>query len=200
MTEDLIDKSRLDSMPESTEVIVMVDKDDNEVGTCTRKEMRQFNKWHRTTCTVLLSNIGEEVEVIYHVRSMDKVYCPGYNDLAFGGVVTVGESYIDNAIRETQEECGLLLTEDHLTELSKFSFDDELLRCHYRLYVALYNGPLDKLVPQPGEVDEIRRVPLSSFDELLKTAKFTRSCSWIVPLLHDFVKQGRVSAMKEASM
>ncbi|KAK1936881.1 putative hydrolase, NUDIX family protein [Babesia divergens] len=37
-------------MPESTEVIVMVDKDDNEVGTCTRKEM-----WDRTAITVVIS-------------------------------------------------------------------------------------------------------------------------------------------------
>ncbi|GIX62034.1 nucleoside diphosphate hydrolase [Babesia caballi] len=194
---DLIDRSRLDSMAEATEVVIMVDKDDKEIGTCTRKEMRQFNKWHRTSCTVLLSNNGAEVEVIYHVRSMEKVYCPGYNDLAFGGVVTLGESYVENAIRETCEECGLRVSEEHLREIGQYSRDEESLRCHYKLYVALYNGPLDRLTPQPGEVDEIKRVPLSKIDELMKSEKFTRSCTWMASLVKEFVKEGGITTLKE---
>nr|BAN64163.1 hydrolase, NUDIX family protein [Babesia bovis] len=199
-SDDLIDMSRLGSMADATEVVVMVDKDDNEIGTCTRKEMRQFNKWHRTSCTVLLSNSGSEVEVIYHIRSMKKVYCPGYRDLAFGGVVTVGESYIDNAIRETLEECGLRLSSEHLHELGQYKRDEQCLRCHYKLYVALYNGPLDKLTPQPGEVDEILRAPLSQIDELMSMEKFSRSCPWMASLVKDFVKDGGLNQLKEVTM
>ncbi|GFE52736.1 NUDIX family protein [Babesia ovis] len=198
--DDLIDISRLGSMADATEVIVMVDKDDNEIGTCTRKEMRQFNKWHRTSCTVLLSNNGPEVELIYHIRSKQKVYCPGYKDLAFGGVVTLGESYIDNAIRETHEECGLRLTAEHLKELGQYKRDEACLRCHYKLYVALYNGPLDKLTPQPGEVDEIIRTPLSKIDELLTTEKFSRSCPWMASLVKEFVAGGGISQLKEVQI
>ncbi|ORM42119.1 putative nudix hydrolase [Babesia sp. Xinjiang] len=197
---DMLDISRLGSMANATEVVVMVDKDDNEVGTCTRKEMRQFNKWHRTSCTVLLSNNGPEVEVIYHIRSKQKIYCPGYKDLAFGGVVTLGESYIENAIRETLEECGLRLSEEHLHELGTCKCDEPYLRYHYKLYVVLYNGPLDKLTPQPGEVDEIRRTPLSTLDDLLRTDKFSRSCPWIASRVKKFVDEGGLSKLKEAVM
>ncbi|CDR96298.1 hydrolase, NUDIX family protein, putative [Babesia bigemina] len=198
--DDVLDMSRLSSMAEATEVVLMVDKDDNEVGTCTRKEMRQFNKWHRTTCTVLLSTRGSEVEVIYHKRSSQKVYCPSYNDLAFGGVVTVGESYVDNALRETSEESGLSVSEENLYELGNYARDEECIRCHYKLFVALYNGPLDRLTPQPGEVDEIRSTPLSTIDELMKAEKFTSSCSWIIPRIKEFVKEGGISKLKEVSI
>ncbi|KAK2194386.1 bifunctional NUDIX hydrolase domain/NUDIX hydrolase-like domain superfamily [Babesia duncani] len=196
---DLVVKSRLDSMPDSTEVVIMVDKDDNEIGTCTRKEMRQFNKWHRTTCTVILAH-PQDPHVFYHVRDSVKEYCPGYYDLGFGGVVTVGESYLDNAMRETAEECGLTLEPEHLVELGSFSRDDEWVRCHYRVYVALYNGEPEQLIPQKGEVERIGKVKLSELEQMIETMKFTNSCETMFGFLKNFITSGKMSTLKEAKM
>ena len=40
-------------------------------------------------------------------RSFKKTYCPGWYDLATGGVMDIGETDQENAIREVEEEIGI---------------------------------------------------------------------------------------------
>ncbi|EDO07629.1 NUDIX hydrolase domain family protein [Babesia bovis T2Bo] len=185
---DTIDKARLDSIPQSTEVVVMVDKDDNEIGTCTRKEMRQFNKWHRATSTIILSNIDDPV-IYYQVRDEHKDYCPGYYDIGFGGVVTIGETYLDCALRETREESGIDFNEADLIEVAHIARDDVHVRCHYKLYVALYNGP-ETLDTTKADAKSIFTAKLADVDRLLEEHNFTTACELMLEPLKQFVNQG----------
>ncbi|UKJ88626.1 nucleoside diphosphate hydrolase [Theileria orientalis] len=195
----MIDKSKIDSMPNSTEVICMVDKDDKEVGSCTRKEMRLYNEWHRISSTVLLSN-PEDPHIFYHIRDLSKEYCPGYVDIAFGGVVSVGESYLENALREVHEECGLPLSEDNVVEIGYFPREDELVKCHYKVFVALFNGTAEDLAPQKGEVLYIKKIPLSQVEDLLKNSPHTKSCPKILHYVKHFVSEGRMANLNEAKI
>ncbi|BAM40844.1 nucleoside diphosphate hydrolase [Theileria orientalis strain Shintoku] len=195
----MIDKSKIDSMPNSTEVICMVDKDDKEVGSCTRKEMRLYNEWHRISSTVLLSN-PEDPHIFYHIRDLSKEYCPGYVDIAFGGVVSVGESYLENALREVHEECGLPLSEDNVVEIGYFPREDDLVKCHYKVFVALFNGTAEDLAPQKGEVLYIKKIPLSQVDDLLKNSPHTKSCPKILDYIKQFVSEGRMANLNEAKI
>ncbi|ORM42117.1 putative nudix hydrolase [Babesia sp. Xinjiang] len=195
---DTIDKTRLDSMPESTEVVVMVDKDDNEIGTCTRKEMRQFNKWHRATSTIILANC-EDPTIYYQVRDEQKDYCPGYYDLGFGGVVTIGESYLDCALRETREESGIDFTERDLIEVAYIARDDEHVRCHYKLYVALYDSSKKALDPTQGEARCIQTTKLADVDKLMEEHNFTKACKLLVEPLKKFVQDGGLEKLAALS-
>ena len=68
-------------------------------------EMRQNNLWHR--CTTIFTINGDKKFVVQK-RSMQKDYCPGYIDLAAGGIVGMAEEDIDkSAARELQEELGV---------------------------------------------------------------------------------------------
>ncbi|EKX73163.1 nucleoside diphosphate hydrolase [Theileria equi strain WA] len=195
----MIDKTKIESMPNSTEVICMVDKDNNEIGSCTRKEMRMYNEWHRTSATVVITG-PEDPHLFYHIRDMSKEYCPGYLDISFGGVVTVGESYLDNAMREVHEECGLCLSEENLIEIGSFSVDGEFIRCHYKLYVALFNGTAEDLIPQKGEIMYIKKASLPELEELLKENKHTESCHKILESLKVFIASGKISQLQEAKV
>ncbi|GFE52734.1 NUDIX family protein [Babesia ovis] len=190
---DTIDKTRLDSKPESTEVIVMVDKDDNEIGTCTRKEMRQFNKWHRATSTIILSNPKDPI-IYYQVRDEKKDYCPGYYDLGFGGVVTLGETYLDCALRETREESSIDFKEEDLIEVAYIARDDEHVRCHYKLYVALYNGP-ETIDHTKGDAKCIHTAKLSELDSLMEQHTFTTACKLLVEAFKKFVDEGGLAKL-----
>ena len=44
---------------------------------------------------------------------MTKDYCPGCYDLATGGVFSPGETKVDNAVRELEEETGLKVEDPH---------------------------------------------------------------------------------------
>ncbi|CDR96295.1 hydrolase, NUDIX family protein, putative [Babesia bigemina] len=211
---DTIDKTRLDSMPESTEVVVMVDKDDNEIGTCTRKEMRQFNKWHRATSTIILSN-PDEPTIYYQVRDDQKDYCPGYYDLGFGGVVTIGESYLDCALRETRDESGIDFSENDLVEVAYIARDDEHVRCHYKVYVyslfssldskhivkqvALYDGTPATNESEREDARCIKTALLSDVDKLMEQHNFTKACELLVGPLKRFVEEGGLAKLADST-
>ena len=64
---------------------------------------------------------------------MKKDYCPGYWDLATGGVVGAGEDDDENAKREVLEEVGI---KDHdLQKVSVIKFDGEKSKVFGNVYL-----------------------------------------------------------------
>lgn len=112
----------------------------------------------------------------------------------------MGESYLDNALREVHEECGLPLSEENLVEVGYFPRDDDQVKCHYKVFVALFNGSAEDLTPQKGEVLYIKKVPLSEADDLLKNSPHTKSCPKILEYVREFVARGRMAELVEARL
>ena len=71
-----------------------------------RRQVREHNLWYRSTSIFV---IDEKHRFCVNKRSFRKDYCPGWIDLAFGGLVGAEEmKNIDAAaLREAQEEMGL---------------------------------------------------------------------------------------------
>ena len=66
-----------------------MDDDDEFTGqVVTRQEMRQHNLLHRSTSIFVYD---EDYRFCINKRSRRKDYCPGWLDLAFGGIVGVEE-------------------------------------------------------------------------------------------------------------
>lgn len=75
---------------------------------------------------------------------MLKDYCPGFIDLAAGGVVGMEDTDVDeNAAREVEEELGIPYS-SHTKPcyLFKFPYSDSSTSAWQYVYYMLWNGPV----------------------------------------------------------
>ncbi|TNV73157.1 hypothetical protein FGO68_gene2666 [Halteria grandinella] len=130
------------------ELILVVDDQDQPMRSASRLEMRQNNLWHRSTS---IFTINEEQKFIVQKRSMNKDYCPGFIDLAAGGVVAFQDTDIDlSAARELEEELGI--TAPNPQYLFKFKYEDSNTRCWNYVYYQIWLG---KVIPQESEIEAL---------------------------------------------
>lgn len=73
--------------------------------------------WHRDVHVW----VTDGQNVLQQQRAWDKKIMPGAWDIAVGGHVAAGESYLDAAMRETEEELGLRLTRERFIPAGKLS-------------------------------------------------------------------------------
>lgn len=118
------------------ELVEIVDRENNSLGAVTRAIMRQQNLIHRASYILVFNRKGE---LFIQKRTMTKDIYPGYWDLAAGGVVLTGESYMDSALRELQEELGV--TGVRLRHLFDQYFEDDRNRVWGRIYTCTSEGP-----------------------------------------------------------
>ena len=120
-----------------------------------RAVMRRDRLRHRCTYIVV---VDPDDRLAVHRRAAWKDVWPSRWDLAFGGVVGVGEDWADAAARELAEEAGIVVPASSLTELGRGDYDDADVSVLGRVYLARSNGPFT--FPD-GEVAEDDRVPLA---------------------------------------
>lgn len=120
----------------ASELVDVVDADDNVIGRVTRAEMRRQKLRHRVTYILVFNSRGQ---LFVHQRSATKDVYPSYYDVAVGGVVAAGESYDDGARRELFEEIGVSLQP---RSMLAFQYEDADTRINARVYSCAYDGPL----------------------------------------------------------
>src|SRR3954451_20404144 len=87
------------------ELLDIVDEEDHVLSVAARRKVLDEYHIHRA---VMFFVFDREGNVFVNKRSATKEIYPGYWSIAFGGHVLSGESYEAAAIREVQEETGLL--------------------------------------------------------------------------------------------
>jgi len=144
----------------ASEIVEIVDKDNNVLKPCVRSKMRAERLIHRATYAFVKTSTNH-----YYVqkRSAIKDYCPGFFDPTPGGVVAAGESYEITNEREIEEEMGISNTPSK--HCFTFYYEDEKLRCWGDAWEVVYDGPLRL---QKEEVDS---VSLMSMEEILKRSE-----------------------------
>ena len=140
-------------VPSVAEWVEHLDDEGTVVGTVTRDEMRKDNLRHRSVSIVVIN--GRD-ELLAHRRSPWKDLWPSRWDLAFGGVVSAGETWGDAAARELAEEAGVTATLDYLGEEG---YEDAEVRELTRVYLARCDGPFHH---DDGEVVETTWVHLDA--------------------------------------
>lgn len=96
------------------ELLPVVDMDDRQVGTATRREIHEKELVHRAVHVILSDGMGS---FLIARRSDRKDRFPGWWDVSVGGHVGVGESYLECARREMREELGVDGPVPHLTAM-----------------------------------------------------------------------------------
>lgn len=119
------------------ELVIIVDEKNNFINYIRRKDMRLNNLWHRSSSIFVFTKIDNEYFIYIHKRSKIKDYCPSYYNIGFGGVLAKGETYLDNAIKELEEESGIKKKPEQLFELGVFKCDSEYIKSFAMSYVIL---------------------------------------------------------------
>jgi 8-oxo-dGTP pyrophosphatase MutT (NUDIX family) len=126
--------------------------------------MRKQRLIHRA-CYVLVFNGRRELFV--QKRTLTKDIYPGHWDIAAGGVVMAGESYVESAERELHEELGIEAPFDFLFD---YYFEDRDNRVWGRIFSCTHEGPFHL---QAEEIDSGRFMSVDEIFELSLREPFT---------------------------
>lgn len=147
-----------------SEMIAWVDEQDHSLGGLPREQLRSRGLIGRGTFVLLLNGQGE---LCVHRRTLSKAIYPGYWDVAAGGMVLMGETYLDSAHRELEEELGV--TGIDLNKHGRFFFSEPGNRLWCAVYSTVFDGPLRL---QPEEVAEACFLPLEAVHEKIAREPF----------------------------
>ncbi|MCL2789300.1 MAG: NUDIX hydrolase YfcD [Desulfobulbus sp.] len=147
------------------ELVEIVDRDNHSIGAVTRQIMRQQNLIHRASYVLVFNRNGQ---LFIQKRTRTKDIYPGCWDLAAGGVVLAGESYLESAQRELREE--LELTGVKLTHLFDQYFEESDNRVWGRIFFCVSEGPFTL---QKEEIDHGRFIDLDDIEALHQTEPVT---------------------------
>jgi 8-oxo-dGTP pyrophosphatase MutT (NUDIX family) len=149
------------------EFVDIVDEFDHVVDSVPRRVMRAERLRHRAVFIAVVDGMGR---LLVHRRSPAKDVWPGWCDIAVGGVVGAGETYLEAAHRELAEEIGV--TTETLAELDlgeSRPYDDDQVSLLARCYLVTSEGPFTF---DDGEVVEAWWVHRDGLDDLLVREKF----------------------------
>ncbi|MBD0672558.1 NUDIX hydrolase [Streptomyces sp. CBMA156] len=126
------------------ELLDVVDEHDRVIGTALRGEVYRRGLTHRCVFILVRDPAGR---IFVHRRTDTKLFAPGAYDMFVGGVVGSGETYVEAAVREAEEELGVQGIAPR--PLFKFLFEQDRLSWWFDMYEAEWDGPVS---PQQSEV------------------------------------------------
>lgn len=152
------------------EYIDIVTKEGKPTGEKTLKSDIHSKGYYHNTAHVWLYTLNGEV--LLAQRAATKSICPLLWDVSVAGHVDAGEFIVHAAIREVKEEIRLELDVNDLKKIGIFKCfqiypngltDNEF----HHTFIAELNVSLEQLVPQKGEVEDLKLVTLDVFQKLI---------------------------------
>lgn len=139
------------------ELFCLVDENDQEIGSITRREAHDgSHKIHRAVSILLTNQNGE---ILLQKRSKHKDTYPGFWTISASGHVTFGQSYDEAANRELEEELGI---NTPLTFKKKYMVTDP----GETEYDCVYVGNLNSDIQINFDKDEISEVKWLSIEQI----------------------------------
>ena len=148
------------------ELIDILDENGNLTGqTCLKSQAHLKGYFHPTVHVWLYTSDGK---VLFQKRATNKKTFPGLWDVSVAGHIGAGENVIEAAVREVQEEIGLVVKAADLEKIgyflsihqhSKTLLDKEF----HHTFICELEVPLSQLVKQESEVDALDLMDLETF-------------------------------------
>ena len=154
------------------ERIDIVDKDGSPTGRSAFKSEIHKNGWYHNTIHVWLYT--KDGDILLQQRSRKKTIHPLLWDVSVAGHIDAGETFIEAALRETNEEIGLELKSIDLLHIGTFlhesSYNDGAIKDNefHQVYVAELKKSVYELQPQENEVEALKLVTPKEFLTLLQ--------------------------------
>jgi isopentenyl-diphosphate delta-isomerase len=167
-----------------TEYVVLVDSNDNEIGTMEKMEAHEKGVLHRAFSLFI---INEKGEMLIQQRALSKYHSPGLWTNACCSHPRKGEDLGAAVIRRAQEELCIDVQPDYLFNFTyKAGFSNGLIEHEFdHVFVAKYNGDLDF---NPDEVHAYKYLEVKAImaDVKLNPGNYT---PWFLIALPKFVQQ-----------
>ena len=161
----------------TTELLDLVDENNHLTGEmAARSEVHARGLWHRTVHIFVFRRVGENIELLVHLRSMEKDAYPGHWDNKFGGHIVSGGS-VEGAVKsELKEEVGLSADDFRLVEGAwrKSMRNNEF----QKMYFLEYDGDMSDLSMNDGEVEEVKWMALEDIRKAIEKGEE----KWTSPL------------------
>jgi isopentenyldiphosphate isomerase len=149
-------------MINNDELLFVVDKNNNPIEPKPRKEVHEKGYWHRNSHVWI---INSQKEILCQKRSLLKDSNPGKWEPFFGGHLSAGVKYIDNAQTELEEELGIKI------DLRKLSLW-QIYKCipaheFQAVFVYVWNGDSESILFEKEEIDQLKWYMLNDIHTLV---------------------------------
>ena len=154
-----------------------------------KSEVHTKGYWHRT---VHIWIINENNEILLQRRSNTKKRNPNILTISCEGHVSAGESSIQGAIRELDEELGLKVKNDDLKYIKSIKRAENRATNYYNnefkdFYILRTNVKVEDIIYQKEEISEVMYVTWETLKEIIHTNEvIIREYSY--EILKDFFK------------
>lgn len=147
--------------------------------TAPRAQAHRKALWHRTV-HIWVQN--EEGALLLQKRADDKDSHPSLWDISAAGHIPAGETIINAALRECEEELGLILQPEDLVKIGTttqhFDFPENEFydREHVTLFLVQTTLTIEAFTPQLEEVSALRYISSNELEQAI-----SEKASWLVP-------------------
>ncbi|MCX7550406.1 NUDIX hydrolase [Xanthomarina sp. F2636L] len=138
--------------------------------TALKSEIHRKGLYHNTAHIWFYTRDGQ---ILLAQRAATKSICPLLWDVSVAGHVDAGETIEEAAIRETQEEIGLTISETDLNKIGVFpcfqSYDNGIIDNEFHhTFITELTTDISELKPQKDEVENLKLISRIKFEELLQ--------------------------------
>ena len=181
------------------ELIDILTSEGEASGTIALKSEAHQKGWFHATVHIWL--FTADAKVLLQKRGRSKKVFPGLWDISVAGHVAAGESILEGALREVQEEIGLQLYTDDLRLIDVRKninqFSNGITDCEFQhVFLAEYKTDIKALKIQTEEVDAVR---LFTFDELETCLRKQHPIFSIVPADMNYYRYVMDEVLKQIS-
>lgn len=154
------------------ELIDIISKNGKPTGQSALKSEIHKNGWYHNTIHLWLYT--KNGNILLQQRSHKKAIHPLLWDVSVAGHIDAGETFIEAALRETQEEIGLQLKSVDLLHIGTFlhesSYNNGAIQDNefHHVYIAELKTDINKLQPHEDEVEALKLVSITEFLKLLE--------------------------------
>lgn len=157
------------------ELIDILDSNGNFTGeSCLKSVAHKKGLFH---ATIHVWFYTKNQQVLLQKRASTKKVFPNLWDVSVAGHISAGETILESAIREVNEEIGLKIFENQLTKvgvrLNKIEHPNGILDNEFKhIYVCELTQPISKLKRQISEVDDMKLFDLEVLKDSTKHGNF----------------------------
>ncbi len=154
------------------EMIDVLDENGIKTGEIlTRKEVHKKGIWHRCIVVAIIDNNNQ---ILMQQRSYKKDTNPGKWDVSVAGHISAGQTSLEAAIREVEEEVGIHLYKEDLqyiftTRNESRPKEDHIAKHFYDFYIAKISEiDMDHITLQESEVENAKLVNKEEFKYMIE--------------------------------